>query len=272
MNIDDCRKHFTFEPEAEYHARSKTGECMSSHMLRKFAESAAGYFKLISEPPEEKKSDAFRFGTAVHCAILEPEKFSERYHVSDGPVNPKTEKPFGRATKEYAAWLAALGEKEVLSGKEWKTLEAMRESVMLHPECAKLFSAGWAEGVIRTEYAGTLCQIRVDWFNPEAGIVDLKTCDELKWFEADARRYDYPEQMAFYRSIVEQKTGMSNIPVHIVAVEKSFPHNCGVWHIDGHDLDFLAEGNRALLVELATCREDEYWPTNYENVRELKVW
>lgn len=76
MNIDDCRKHFTFEPEAEYHARSKTGECMSSHMLRKFAESAAGYFKLISEPPEEKKSDAFRFGTAVHCAILEPEKFS----------------------------------------------------------------------------------------------------------------------------------------------------------------------------------------------------
>ena len=57
-----------------------------------------------------------------------------------------------------------------------------------------------------------------------------------------------------------------------VAVEKSFPHNCGVWHIDGHDLDFLAEGNRALLAELATCREDEYWPTNYENVRELKVW
>ena len=225
-----------------------------------------------SEPPEEKKSDAFRFGTAVHCAILEPEKFSERYHVSDGPVNPKTGKPFGRATKEYAAWLTALGEKEVLSGKEWKTLEAMRESVMLHPECAKLFSAGWAEGVIRTEYAGTLCQIRVDWFNPEAGIVDLKTCDELKWFEADARRYDYPEQMAFYRSIVEQKTGMSNIPVHIVAVEKSFPHNCGVWHIDGHDLDFLAEGNGALLAELATCREDEYWPTNYENVRELKVW
>ena len=37
----------------------------------------------------------------------------------------------------------------------------------------------------------------MDWFDAHRGIADLKTCDNLDWFEADARRYGYAHQLAF---------------------------------------------------------------------------
>ena len=33
-------------------------------------------------------------------------------------------------------------------------------------------------------------------------IFELKTADDLTWFEADSRRYGYAHQLAFYRSIL----------------------------------------------------------------------
>ena len=67
-----------------------------------------------------------------------------------------------------------------------------------------LLEYGEPEGVVRADYCGMPCQIRMDWFEPHHGIVDLKTCDDLTWFEADARRYGYAHQLAFYRAVLAQ--------------------------------------------------------------------
>ena len=56
--------------------------------------------------------------------------------------------------------------------------------------------------VIRAEYVGVPCQIRVDWFSSDEGLVDLKTCEDLDAFEDDARRFQYVPQMAFYRMFI----------------------------------------------------------------------
>ena len=82
-----------------------------------------------------------------------------------------------------------------------------------------MLADGVAEGVVRAEYNSVPCQIRMDWFSPESGLADLKTCDSLKWFESDCRRYGYIYQMAFYRAVIRETTGVS-VPVHIIAVEK----------------------------------------------------
>ena len=71
-----------------------------------------------------------------------------------------------------------------------------------------------AEGVVRAEYRGVPCQIRMDWFSPKHGIVDLKTCDSLKWFENDCRRYGYIFQMV--ESEASEKTRAT--VGHILAV------------------------------------------------------
>ena len=73
--------------------------------------------------------------------------------------------------------------------------------IRTHELAASLLSEGVAEGVVRANYCGVACQIRMDWFEPHQGIVHLKTCDELTWFEADARRFGYGHQVAFYRAV-----------------------------------------------------------------------
>lgn len=47
----------------------------------------------------------------------------------------------------------------------------------------------------------------MDWFSCEYGIVDPKTGDSLKWFEADCRRFGYIYQMAFYRAVLRESIG-----------------------------------------------------------------
>ncbi|NLE54115.1 MAG: hypothetical protein GX617_04180 [Lentisphaerae bacterium] len=59
------------------------------------------------------------------------------------------------------------------------------------------------------------------------GLVDLKTCDSLRYFENDCRRYGYIHQLAFYRAVIRQASG-ETLPVHIIAVEKNEPYTAGV--------------------------------------------
>lgn len=123
------------------------------------------------------------------------------------------------------------------------------------------------------EYCGRSCQTRVDWFNPERGIVDLKTCDDLTWFEADARRYGYAHQMAFYCSVLIQIINgnlarlNTNIPVHIIAVEKKAPFRCGVWTLSDQTLAVAQRENEVAIERLKHCETSNSWPTGYEEVR-----
>ncbi len=66
MNIN----FITQEPADEYHARSRSGEFMSSHLLTDFRESPALYRKKVTGEIEDKESSAFVIGRATHCLIL----------------------------------------------------------------------------------------------------------------------------------------------------------------------------------------------------------
>ncbi len=254
------------EPAGEYHARSRNGEFMSSHMLADFRESPALYRKQILGEIEQNESPALALGSAAHCLILEGKaEFDSQYLVTDGPTNPRTGEPFGKSTKAYAEWKATQ-EREIVSGKDYNFIMKLQTSVWLHPVASELLSGGVAEGVVREEYCGVPCQIRMDWFSEKYGLVDLKTCDSLKWFESDCRRYGYLFQMAFYRSVIRKATGR-NVPVHIVAVEKNEPFSTGVWKLTDEVLDLAELANKAALERYRNCCVSGAWPTGYEDTR-----
>jgi hypothetical protein len=254
------------EPADEYHARSKAGEFMSSHLLADFRESPALYRKEILGEITETESPAFAIGRAAHCLILEGRaEFDSQYLVADGPVNPKTGEPFGKATKAYAEWRTAQS-REIVSGKDFNFILRLQKSVWLHPVASELLSDGVAEGVVRAEYCGVPCQIRTDWFSVKYGLVDLKTCDSLKWFESDCRRFGYLFQMAFYRAVIREATGR-NVPVHIVAAEKNEPFSTGVWKLTDEVLDLAELVNKAALERYRNCCVTGVWPTGYEDAR-----
>ena len=95
-------------PAEEYHAASRSGQYMSSHLLADFRESPELYRRKTNGEITEGESPALALGRAAHCLILEGHAaFDEQYVVAEGPVNPKTGEPYGKSTKAYAEWLSS---------------------------------------------------------------------------------------------------------------------------------------------------------------------
>ena len=253
-------------PAREYHAASKSGQYMSSHLLSDFRESPALYHKEIAGEITDNETPALALGRAAHCLILEGTvAFDRQYCVSDGPINIKTGETYGKTTKAYADWLASQTE-EIISPKNYGFILKLMKSVTLHSAASELLAEGIAEGVIRTDYCGVPCQIRMDFLSPKHGLVDLKTCDSLKWFESDCRRYGYIHQLAFYRAVIREATG-TDVPVHIIAVEKNEPFSTGVWKLTDEVLDLAEHANKAARGRYRICMQTGLWPTGYEEIR-----
>lgn len=255
------------EPAEVYHAKAK--EFLSSHQLADFRKCPQLFHQKRIGLIRDEDRPAYLLGRAAHTLILEGrDRFHAEYAVG-GPINPKTGQPYGQGTKAWADWAAARN-KSVLTDDQFALISNLDASVHAHPVAASLLRQGVAEGVVRAEYCGVPCQIRMDWFDTETGIVDLKTCDDLAWFEADARRFGYTHQLAFYRAVLARVAGRE-LPVHLIAVEKREPYRCGVWRLSADALAVARQDNEEAMDRLRRCRQDDHWPSGYEEPRLLDV-
>lgn len=247
----------------------RRGECVTSHMLADFRKAPLLYRKkYIDGTIRDQDSPAYLVGRAAHCFVMEGrDEFDARYVVG-GPINEKTGKPFGTETKAYAEWAASHAPKEALSEDQYALIYTLSVGVGLNRDAAEIIAACTPECVVRTVIDGVHVQSRIDGFCNNFGIVDLKTCDDLTWFEADARRYGYPLQMAFYRMVTREATGHT-YPITLVAVEKREPFRCGVWIVDETLLALAEEQVRRELRELKSCLDNDTWPTRFEDRRVL---
>ncbi|NIA07162.1 MAG: hypothetical protein GWP14_05940 [Actinobacteria bacterium] len=258
----------TTEPAKAYHA--KVGRFLSSHQLLDFIRCPWLHRKKQLGMIEDKDSPAYLVGRAAHTRILEGRDVYGEAFAQGGPINERTGKPYGSDTKAFAQWQQVQG-KPVLSHNQVELIEKLAAGVSMNAEAVDLLLYGQAEGVVRANYCGPPCQIRIDWLHPHQGIVDFKTCDDLTWFEADARRYGYHRQMAFYRAVLAQVLNGLLVPVHIIAVEKKEPFRCGVWRVGEDTLAIAQSENEAAIRRLIQCQQTDLWPTGYEEVRILKV-
>ena len=153
-------------PSAEYHAESRNGHYLSSHLLADFRQSPQLYHREVSGEIAQTESPALALGRAAHCLILEGRMaFDDQYLVSDGPVNARTNEPYGKTTKSYSDWLAAQT-KEVLSCRDYGFITKLQKSVWTHPTASALLDDGASEATVRASYCDVPCQIRMDWSSP----------------------------------------------------------------------------------------------------------
>jgi hypothetical protein len=153
-----------------------------------------------------------------------------------------------------------------LTDSQAALVEELAAAVQRHEIASGLLAEGVPEGVVRCDYRNVPCQARFDWFNPAKGLIDLKTCDNLKYLEADARSFGYLHQLAFYRALLAMTSG-EQVSVYLVAVEKREPYRCGVWRIEPGVLDIAERDNEATLERLKYCQANDTWPTGYEELR-----
>lgn len=256
-------------PHEEYRA----AEGVSRSELHMLAKSPLHY-KYAEEHPREATAAMF-FGSALHCFVLEPERFTEEYIVV-GKID--------RRTKEGKAQLAEIeaSGKLPISEEDMTTINEMANSIQANPYAAKLLSGEHEVSYFTTDPTTDIkVKCRPDCRTDLGGIsviVDLKTTKNAQTdsFARSCIDYGYDLQAAMYKQIVDEVEGKPHRFVFI-AIEKEPPYACNVLEADELMLRKGAEDLRKYLLTLAECcRTGNWYGYNGEsgkpNVIGLPAW
>ena len=224
-----------------------------------------------AKPP----TDAMRIGTAVHCAVLEPERFEAIATVSPD-VDRRTKD--GKAT--YAAWQASLPKDAlVLDTDEWDTVTKAADALagstfrgMIGNGDAEV-SIYWDETVmVHGDPVVVGCKARLDWLgwlkeSQRIVIGDIKTTRDAtpRAFARSCATYGYAHQLAWYRRAVRalqtsKDLQPGDIDVVIGAVETEHPYATGVYRIAPSNLDTADNDNMRTLTQWAECLRRDIYP------------
>jgi len=212
------------------------------------------HYKASLEQPF-KETNAMQIGSAVHCAILEPNRFYFDYTIAPAGLDKRT-----KEGKSQWADLVASG-KIILSSDEAASISDMAEAVKAHPTASRLLAQGSAEVSVFTEIDGIPAKARIDWLIPGSAIVDLKTTDDAspEGFARSVAKYGYDMQAAWYLDCAEQaELGVGDNFIFI-AVEKSPPYAIGIYALDAASVQVGRAKCRKALNMYRYCTEYNDW-------------
>lgn len=163
---------------------------------------------------------------------LTPEEFATKYVVAAGPVNPKTNKPYGTDTKAYQEWRSSQT-KTPVTPEQFNLFGLMAKAYAAHPFVKNLSAMTCLNNVVLGARFGDNVDVlfKVDklYVGPDAVIaVDLKTTDDLCGFTAASARLKYHAQQALLLWILK-KAGIEDAQVRIAVVEKGPLPRCGIF-------------------------------------------
>lgn len=145
---------------------------LSYSSLKQLLETPRHFYNYFTQP--RKESEAMQLGTLVHCLVLEPAQFENRYFVADKP-DQRTK--VGKA--EWAEILAANDEKIVIPTETFNQAETMAKAVFEHEEAHLFEDVAEFEKPFQFEYRGLQLQGITDGIG-ERLILDLKTTANAK--------------------------------------------------------------------------------------------
>ena len=235
------------------------------------------YKRFITGEMKGQESEAMLLGSAVHMLALEPERFDAEYVVLDGPINPQTEKPYGRDTKKFEAWLdgaRAFGNRKVLIREEFAESLAIAKAFQAHPTIAAIM-ASRAEKLFESEYGlqyeGS-CNFRVDlkckidFVCPsERLIIDLKTTSDpspYAW-SWSAEDFGYHRQAAIYSDAMQAKYGE---PFRFLfgVVRSKEPYEAAVYELDAESIQRGRVEYEALIEEYVDRKSTNDWLSDWQ--------
>jgi len=206
------------QPEAEYRSEewnklpswSTVGRCVTAspmHALHAFNGS-------VTETP------AMRRGTAIHCALLEPECYAARY------VDAPTSSSRSKAGKEERAEMAAAG-LIAIEPDERALVEACRDAALrvLDAEVPSWSMAMREVGVVSDHY-GVRGKARLDIASPGEFVIDPKTTFDLSPSAIERACYNrgYAGQVCSYRSMLDAEASTDTPRVGLLWICTTAPH------------------------------------------------
>lgn len=255
-------------PAESYHRRQL--RTVSKSALDEVRRSPAHYLAWVNGY-EPEATPALKFGTALHMALLEPDRFKRTYAVAPdfGDQRYKENK------ERKAAWLADHPGVEMLSHDADERIIGMLGSVMRHPAASRLILDGQQEVTLRWKdpITGLACKARADyWVKSKRLCVDLKSTEDAspETFSRSVYKWGYHLQDALYRMGFAE-CGEPIEHFAILAVEKEPPYAVAVYTLDR---DAVAKGFSAARVamdRLAECIAANDFPSYSDGVTELSL-
>ena len=222
------------------------------------------------------------FGSAVHCAVLEPEKFDDLYAIVPGDKKKPTSAQLN-AKKPSADTILLINwwnefnscneGKSQIKQEERDNAMRVRDAVWEHPEAKEYFFD------YKTELSGyyldqdfengqgtnMLCRYRPD-LRTDDYILDLKTtvCAKKDEFMRSIGKFGYHISAAHYLEGDRILKGTTHKHFVFVAVEKKPPYLVGVYKLSQRDLELGLWQRRKALNDIKKAREEKHWP-GYNN-------
>lgn len=165
-----------------------------------------------------------QLGTAIHAAILEPQKLEKLIAIP--PVEVLASNGHRRGGK-YDDWKAEQGRKIILSEDEADLIKRVQESARNHPALRQLLDAGeYLENPIswNDPICGVQCKGIPDLVCSKGFIVDIKTCQSVSDFDKTVAQYGYHLQAAFYITGCSIHYGQRFANFVIAAIETNPPY------------------------------------------------
>lgn len=236
-NVDDST-YFALP----YLSQSQINAAFDDH--GRFRSLAHGLAETKKYDDPDRDVTAFRFGTAFHVAMLEPERYLERrVAVAKAPGKTKAGKLLTTVTD--FEWAESENPGMVVIRPEWsETIDRMCEAVMSHKYAARLVTAMrttarkelvlvWDE---QTPHGSIRCRAKVDRHLPGVALADLKSCSDPVSVESWGRvvlKRGYHRQDAWYtRGSLMSGLEDELRPFFFIPVEKTPPFGVTVCTID----------------------------------------
>lgn len=218
-----------------------------------------------------KDTPALARGRAIHCAILEHDRFASEYVAQPDLGDGRTRA--GKAAK--AEWLETVPDgAEVLSAAEYELVTRCAAAVADHPRAAELLQHGRPEEQITwtDEGSGIRCKARLDYIRP-TGLLDLKSTrrETLREIVADLARYLVHGQLAWYHGGAKTAGVIpddADLP-YVIAVQTCEPYDVVPFQMSPLDLDAGIRLVRSLLRRYQDCQAAGWWPGMAPEVIEL---
>lgn len=253
---------------------------MSASGLDLLRRSPLQYQHARTAPPDD--TDATALGTALHCAVLEPELFA-RHYVASGPcvqllkTGDRKGLPCGNpgtALHQESGWLCGVHAKgdvaavitglHILTAFDFAAVVAMREAILRHPLANFIFDGECHREVtliFKDSETGVLGKARPDLLAGNGILVDFKTTrDAAPWsFTRDADKLGYFRKFAWYRRALRALDWPYTCSA-VVAPETAAPFDLVYYHVDETELDAEDREIDGLLRLYRTCQESGVWP------------
>lgn len=241
-----------------YHAHNAW--VVTSTSLRDFLKSPAYYYnKYVSRVIPNEETEAMRFGSAFHQAVLEPDKFEQNYYADR----------YRRNTRESKALAAEMVGKERLTEHEHALCELMAKIAWEHPTAQEECRTGVVEHPIMAKMRnGLTVKCKPDLIN-ERGIYDLKSMGKpINMFGEHAFALNYHIQAAFYTGVLIGSHDALKRDFNFWVVTKRAPYQCGFFRISWVECaNVWREVCVPALNDLARLlRSDEWHDSNNGNI------